>query len=149
MADYSIEGNRTGSATLSVLTAQADDSTPRRLQLMEWSFGSEGAVADNPFLWKVERCTDAVTAAGTTVTPAPLDLAEAAALFDAREAITTNPGLGAVLLSVPLNQRATMRWVAQPDVPIIAPATARRGFAVRTTTSASVAITSNVIVREH
>jgi len=149
MADYSAEGNRTGSATLAALTAQADATTPRRLQLMEWNFGSEGTVADNPFLWKIERCTDAATAAGTTLTPNPLDLAEAAALFTAHEAVSTNPGLGAVLLSIPLNQRATMRWVANPDVQIISPATARRGFAVRTTTTASVAITTTVIIREH
>lgn len=149
MADYSAEGNRTASTTLGVLEVDADATRPRRLQLMEWIFGSEATAADNPFLWKLQRVTGAGSIAFTTVTLIPLDPADAATEADAGEALTVNPGVGNTLLSIPLNQRATNRWVAQPGVDILAPATASNGFIIQTPTSSAVAVTTTVIVREY
>jgi hypothetical protein len=149
MADYSAEGNRTASATLAVLEVDADATRPRRLEIIEWLFGSEATAADNPFLWRLQRVTAVGSMAGTTVTLVPLDLAEAATEADASENLTVNPGVNQIMLSVPLNQRATMRWVAQPGVPMVSPATANLGFIVQTPTSAAVAVTSTLIVREH
>jgi hypothetical protein len=149
MADYGAEFNDTASTTLGIAEVDADATRPRRLELMEWTFGSEATAADNPFLWNISRVTAAGSIAGTTVTLNPLDVAEAATEADAMENLTTNPGIGAILMAVPLNQRATFRWVAQPGVPIISPATASTGFIVRVPTSTAVAITTSLIVREH
>lgn len=149
MADYSAEGNRTASTTLAVLEVDADATRPRRLEVIEWMFGSEATAADNPFLWKLQRVTAAGSIAGTTVVLNPLDLAEAATEADGMENLTTNPSVGVTLLSVPLNQRATMRWVAQPGVPMVSPATASLGFIIQTPTSSAVAVTTTLIVREH
>ena len=146
MADYSVEFNDTASTTLGAGQCDAD---ARRIELMEWIFGSEATAADNPFLWQIRRVTAAGSLAGTTITPAPLDTAEAVALFDALENLTVNPSMGATLLSIPLNQRATFRWVAQPGVPVISPALAANGFICLTPTSSAVAITETLIIREH
>ena len=146
MADYSVEFNDTASTTLGAGQVDAD---ARKIEILEWIFGSEATAADNPFLWKLSRVTAAGSLAGTTITPAPFDSTEAAALFDALENLTTNPGVGAALLTIPLNQRATFRWVAQPGVPLISPATAANGFICLTPTSSAVAISEMLVIREH
>jgi hypothetical protein len=149
MADYSADFNDTASATLGSAEVDADATRPRRLELLEWDFGSEATAADNPFLWVLERVTAPGAVAGDVVTLNPLDVAEAATEADGLENLTTNPSLGARLLGIPLNQRASYRWVAQPGVPVIAPAIAGNGFIIRTPTSAAVVITSSLVVREH
>ena len=149
MADYSIEGNRTASATLGVWDWLSDVTRPRKLQLMEWNFGSEASPADNAFLWQILRVTAIGAQAGGAVTPVSLGDAEAATESDTLENLSTNPTVGSVLLSIPLNQRATNRWVAQPGVDVLSPATASNCYICETPTMTGVAITSTVIVREH
>lgn len=149
MADYSAEFNDTASTTLGIAEVDADATRPRRIEVIDWLFGSEATAADNPFLWTLARVTAVGSIAGTTVVLNPLDVAEAATEADAMEDLTVNPSIGAVLLAIPLNQRATMRWVAQPGVPVIAPAIASNGFIVRVPTSTAVAITTSLVVREH
>lgn len=142
MARYSAEMNRTASLTLAVGSLTSDATTPRRQKLYEFDFGSEAAPADNSFLWQLQRCTTAGTSTG--VTPTALDPADAAALADVGENHTITPTLtaGAILLSIPLNQRATFRWVAAPYGELVIPATASNGIAIETPTASLVAVTA-------
>lgn len=150
MALLAVEMNRTASASLSVGNVIADATRPRRGVFYYLEFGSDGTVGDNVFLWQVQRCTTAGTA--TSVTPQLLDPADAATESDAGENHTIDPTLtaGAILLSVPLNQRATFQWQTLPEFGFVYPASASNGLAVRTPTAGgAVAITATVHYREN
>lgn len=90
--------------------------------------GTNGTAADNALLWVVER----TTAAGTTtsVTPAPLDFDDPAALASAGENATVAPTITAAteLLEIAANQRATQRWVASPGGALRIPDAANNGL---------------------
>lgn len=124
---------RTASTSLSLGTMVADATRPRRLFVHDLMFGCEATPADAALLWTVAR----VTAAGTStaVTIAYLDPGDSATEYDAGEnhsidaTITTNTNL----LNIPLNQRATFRWVAAPGFELAMPQTASNGFSVKTT----------------
>lgn len=148
MAKYVATLQRTASTTLSVGTLTSDATTPRRAKIYDLMFGSEATPADNAFLWQVQRCTTAGTS--TAVTPAPLDPADAVALDDTGSNHTVDPTLtaGAFLMTVPLNQRATFRWVAAPGGEIVIPATANNGVALRTPTASAVAISATMEFEE-
>jgi hypothetical protein len=148
MAKYAVECNRTASTTLSVGTVTADGTRPRRGKLFDLMFGSEATPADNVFLWQVQRCTAAGTSTG--VTPFPLDPADAATEADAGENHTVDATVtaNAILLSIPLNQRASYRWVAAPGGELVYPATAANGLAVRTPTATAVAVSATVHFEE-
>jgi hypothetical protein len=149
MAAYSVEANRTASATLAVGSITADATRPRRGKIFDLTFGSEAGPGDFAFLWQLQRCTTAGTSTG--VTPQPLDPADAATEMDAGENHTITPTLtaNAILMSEPLNQRATYRWQAVPGKELVFPATASNGFAVETPTAgALVAVTARIHVEE-
>ena len=142
MAKYAVRMQRTASTTLSVGNITADATRPRRGKIYDIMFGSEATPADNVFLWQLQRCTTAGTATG--VTPQALDPDDAATEADAAEIHTVDPTLtaGAMLLTIPLNQRASYRWVAAPGGELVYPATASNGIAVRTPTSTAVVVTA-------
>lgn len=149
MAKYAVELNRTASTTLEVGSVTVDAVTPRRFKIYDMVLGAEATPADTVYLWQVQRCTTQGTATG--VTPTALDPADAAALFDAAENHTINGTLtaGQILLSIPLNQRATFRWVAAPGGELIAPATASNGMGLLTPTATGLtAITALLHVDE-
>ena len=143
MAKFSSEMNRTASTTLHVGSVTVDGTTARRFRIYDLMLGSEATPQDSIFLWRVF----AVTAAGTStaVTPKPLDGSDTVvALTDSGEnhTIDATPSGGAVL-SIPLNQRATFRWVAAPGGELVSPATTSNGFALYTpTASALIAVTA-------
>ena len=70
--------------------------------------------------------------------------------YDAGENHTIEPTYtaAAIVLMIPLNQRATFRWVAAPGSELVAPATAANGFGIQTTTSSAVAITGTLLLEE-
>lgn len=142
MAKYGAQMQRTGSASLSVGVVTAAAASPRRAAIYDLMLGSEAAPADNPFLWQLQRCTTAGTA-GSSVTPNALDTADPASTTVVGQAHTVDPTLtaNAIPLTIPLNQRATFRWVAAPGGELIIPATASNGFAIRTPTASTVSIT--------
>lgn len=144
MAAYAVEMNRTASTTASLGTIGADATRPRRGKWYDIMFGSEATPADNAFRYIVQRCTALGTS--TSVTPQPLDPADAATESDAGENHTIEPTYtaSAILLAVGLNQRATFRWVASPGGELVYPATASNGLGVQTPTSSAVAITTTV-----
>ena len=148
MANYVVQMNRTASTTLSLGTWTADATRPRRLKFYDLILGSEASPADNPFLYIVQRCTTAGTL--TSVTPSPVDPADAATESDAGENVTIEPTYTAnlILLAIALNQRATFRWVASPGGELITPATASNGLGIQTPTSSAVAISSTVFANE-
>lgn len=148
MAAYVAEMNRTASTTLSVGLVNADATRPRRGKFYDLVFGSEATPADNAFKWMLQRFTAAGTS--TSVTPSPLDPADAATESDAGENSTIEPTYtaGLILLSVGLNQRATFRWVASPGGELTYPATASNGIGIQTPTSSAVAVTATVMYVE-
>lgn len=148
MAKYVCQFNRTASTTLSLGAITADATRPRRGKWYDLVLGSEAAPADNPFLYILQRCTALGTA--TPVTPSPVDPANAATESDAGENHTVEPTYTAnlILLALPLNQRATFRWVAPPAGELVYPATASNGIGIQTPTSSAVAITGTVYYEE-
>lgn len=147
MAKYGVQLNRTASATLALGAIEAPGSGMRRIKIYDFILGSEAAAADNPFLYTIGR-TSAASSGGATVTPSPLDPADAASAAIAREAPTTNGTAGVNIMAVPLNQRATFRWVAGPGSELIIPATAAAGIDFNTPTSSAVAISGSVLFEE-
>lgn len=139
---------RTASATASLGTISADATRPRRLEWYDLIVGSEAAAADNPFLYLLQRCTAVGTS--TAVTLLPLDPADAATEADAGQNHTVEPTYtaGAIMLEIPLNQRATFRWIATEGGRLITPATASNGIGIQTPTMAAVVITASCYVNE-
>lgn len=148
MANYSVEMNRTASAALSLGSISADATRPRRGEFYDVILGSEAAAADNPFLYKFQRFTAPGTS--TAVTPQQLDPADAATESDAGENHTVEPTYtaNAFILTIPLNQRSTFRWIASEGGRLIYPAVASNGIGVSTPTSSAVAITATVHYNE-
>jgi hypothetical protein len=116
--------------TLLALTAAT--ATLTAAEVFELAVGVDGTPADNAIQWDLSRQTAAGTS--TAVTPNPVNGAKRAAgtvgsaNFTAEGTITANSSLWAL----PLNQRASFRWVAYgPDSELIIPATNLAGLALR------------------
>ena len=131
MARYTASGTQTlqttddASTDATALTIAAQ-STVHRNSIYEIWFGNIGAPADLVSVYTVSRITAATTTAVvTTVTPTAIDMADRASQSKCLENCTTEPTYTAnqELLEVPLNHRATFRWVAAPGGEIITPAT--------------------------
>jgi hypothetical protein len=131
---FAVDMQRTASTTASLGSLTADATRPRRLRVYEISFGSEATPADAAILWTIQRCSAAGTS--TSVTPQNLDTASSTTEYDAGENHTVEPTYtaGAILLNIPLNQRATYRWIAAPGGELVLPATASNGLGIQTDT---------------
>jgi hypothetical protein len=113
----------------SVLTAAA---SMRRFQLYDIIVGSDATPADNASRWEVQKRTGTATG-GTAPTVTPLDISDTlATTLVPNQAPTANGAGSGTVLSIPLNQRATFRWVAAPGSELVAPATASNGFGLAT-----------------
>ena len=142
--------NRTASAALGVgyvLTAAAD---PRRFKLYELICGSEATPADNAFLWQVNRVTAIGGSTGSAVTPVPLDYSDTiASTLVCAENLTVNPTQVPVVLTIPLNQRATFRWLAAPGSELVSSNAVDNGYSVNTPTAGGlVAVSATVLCDE-
>jgi hypothetical protein len=126
MAKYVSDMKDTASTTLYTGRIDAPTASPVRGKLYDLIFGSEATPADAIFLWEVNRCTGVPT--GTSVTPSPLDTADAAATSEVLENVTVIGTGGVTMMAIPLNQRATFRWVAAPGSELVFPATDNNGF---------------------
>jgi hypothetical protein len=131
---FAVDFQRTSSTTACLGSLTADATRPRRLRVYDAIIGSEATPADAALLWTFRRCSAAGT--NTSVTPQNLDPASSTTEYDAGENHTIEPTLtaGAILLNLPLNQRATFRWVAAPGGELVMPATASNGFGIETDT---------------
>src|SRR4051794_16743303 len=135
MAKFAAEVNRTGSTSASLGSVGAVSTTQaRRGRLYDLMLGSEATPADAALLWVLQRYSAAGTSTG--VTPKPLDLADAIFLGQCGENHTIEPTYtaGEVMLSIPLNQRASFRWTAAPGGELVYPATTAAGFGLKTPT---------------
>ena len=134
MARYSASGNQTlqssasGDATALSLAAQ---STAHRNMVYELWMGNEGSPADQVTVYHIARVT--TDGAGSAVTPSPLDPGDRASQCTCLENHTTEPTYtsGGEILEIPLNHRATFRWVAAPGGEIITPATDNNGLGLK------------------
>lgn len=136
MALYAVSNNMGGSAqnmaaaykTLIGLNAPA---TPRRFEIYDLTLATIGTPADNAMEWDVSRMTAAGT--GTSITPNPLDPANAAAVTVATANYTAEPTVtsNSSCLYFGANVRATVRWIAAPGCALVAPATNLNGFVIR------------------
>lgn len=148
MPRYVVEINDTSGASTTAGLVQAQTTGLRRFAIYDMIFGSEASPTDSVNLWVVQR----ITADGTNtgVTPAPLDPADAASSAQGGENCTAEPTYTAntVMLSVPLNTRATFRWVAAPGSELVAPATNENGFGIKHPTASSTAVTATVFFQE-
>lgn len=136
-----VKFTRTASSTLDVGSAICAAANPRRFKLYDFIIGSDAAPADNPYLWEVYKRTGAATA-GSAPTIYALDQSDSiASTLVVNQAPTTNGAGGTTpMWGVPLNQRASFRWVASPGSEFISPATASNGFAFATPTSSALAV---------
>lgn len=149
MAKFSALFQRTASATLSVGAMWTVTANLKRLKVYDMIIGSEAAPNDFAFLWHITRSTTAATG-GTTPVANALDPGDSqAASTVLHQSATADGTLGTVLVVIPLNQRATFRWVAPQGAEVVGPATNLAGFHIRTPTAgALVAVTANLPVFE-
>lgn len=143
MGRYAAQMNRTASATLDVGSLITAAASPRRFALYDIIVGSEATPADNAFLWTIVRKTGAATG-GTAVTPVALDFSDTiASTLVGNEAPTGNGAGTDVVAAIPLNQRATFRWVAAPGGELVSSNAASNGYAAATPTAGGlVAVTA-------
>lgn len=128
MAGYSTRGSMALIAADSVLSVIAAATVRPRINDIVLS--SPSTPNDYSAELLVQRFTADGT--GTAVTPKPLDFADPVSITTSKHTYTAEPTLTAneILLQLAMNQRATVRWVAQPGKELIAPATAGNGIAL-------------------
>jgi len=123
---YSIDGEQNvASPTDTMLGLTATSAV--RPTLYDLLIGSAATPADNAIEWYIQRFTAAGT--GTAVTPQALDSGDPTATGIGAEDHTVEPTYtaNAILWRLPLNMRASHRWVADPDGGLVLPATANNG----------------------
>lgn len=147
-AKFAVDLQRTASTTASLGNITNPGSGQRRHRWFYLHLGCQGDAADNEFLYTIQRCTTAGTR--TSVTPQPLDPADAAAVTTAGENHTVEPTYtaGEILLNIALNQRATFQWYAPPGGELVVPATASNGIGVQSPTSTALVITGQIHFEE-
>ncbi|MCC6419933.1 MAG: hypothetical protein IT429_16990 [Gemmataceae bacterium] len=124
---YSIDGEQAVASPTDTCLGLTGGTTVRPL-VYDLLIGSAATPADNAIEWYIQRSTAAGTA--TSVTPQPLDSGDPAATTAAGEDHTAEPTYtsNAILWRLALNQRASHRWVADPDGGLLVPATSNNGL---------------------
>ena len=134
MARYSASGSQNLPASSTPITALtiASQSTVHRNIIYDIVIANVGAPADLVTLHTIQRIT-AVGTAGSAVTPSLLDIADRASQSAVGENHSSEPTYTSAteLLEIPLNHRATFRWVAAPGGEIITPATNNAGIGAK------------------
>jgi hypothetical protein len=158
MANYSISDQLGGSLQATTATNKTlvalicPASAMRRFKIYDILVGTLGTPADQTYEWEVLKVTaDAGT--NTSVTPNPLDPADAACVTLGRVNYTVEGTIGAASTAmwyVGTNQRASYRWVAAPGSEIVAPATASNDYALlaRSVSGGTVTCTATVLFQE-
>lgn len=151
MARYSVNNSMGGtqqalSATYKTLVGYNSSATVRRTRCYEAMFGCTGTAADNTIEFDISRMTAAGTA--TSITPIPLDQADAAALSAAFANYTAEPTVtgASSLLYYGQNMRATIRWVAAPGSELVTPATNAAGLVLRARSAAYTSTASGTLM---
>ena len=121
---------RDSTSATTALGVTSNTSTVQRNWVYELTFGNVGTPADQVSVIVVQRVT--APGSATAVTPTLLDLADRAAQAVAGENHTSEPTYtsNTEVMEVPLNHRATFRWVAPPNGEIVCPATSGDGIGI-------------------
>lgn len=126
---YSIFGQRACAAAAPQHIINLTATAAVRPFIYDILIGSSATPADNAILWQAQRNTASGT--GTTSTaPTAIDSGDPAITTTSTQNHTTDPTTTAntVLWYLALNQRASHRWIADPNGTLIAPATANNGI---------------------
>lgn len=128
---YSANGSQTVASPTDTTLGITGGTTVRPI-VYEVLIGSTSTPADNALEHYIQRSTAAGTA--TSVTPTPLDSGDPASTTAAGENHTAEPTYTSalILFRLALNQRASHRWIADPDGGLIVPATANNGLGLYT-----------------
>lgn len=134
MAKYAAPLSATLATGETLGSVRVDATTPRRFKVYDLILGTTTTPADAAIRWTLTRVSAAGAGTATTVTPAILDPADAAALADCHQDFSAEPTTydSVALLAIALNQRASFRWVASPGGEIVVAATASIGVGIRT-----------------
>ena len=134
MARYSASGSQNLPASSTPITALtiASQSTVHRNIIYDIVIANVGSPAALVTLHTIQRITNPGTA-GSAVTPSLLDIADRASQSAVGENHSSEPTYTSAteLLEIPLNHRATFRWVAAPGGEIITPATNNAGIGAK------------------
>ena len=133
MARYSASGSQNLSSSLITALTIAAQSTAHRNEVYDITIGNVGAPADLVTLHTIQRISNPNASNCTAVTPSLLDLADRASQTAGGENHTSEPTYtsNTEVMEIPLNHRATFRWVAAPGGEIITPATDNNGLAFK------------------
>jgi len=139
MRGYSVSGpSESGTGPKTAVTVIASASV--RPRLYDLVLGNIQAPADQAFHVGVGRTTTTGTAASNP-TPNKLDPGDVAAVATAGITHSAEPTYDATnLLEIPLNFRASFRWVANPGYELVVPATASNCLGVRNILSTAAGI---------
>jgi hypothetical protein len=145
MAKFAVAGNKGTASVKSIVNARAAASASARGRVYDYMVGSPATPADNAFDHTLVRSSTAGT--GASNTPSPLDVADLAATgFLASDTYTADPTLGVLLLRVPVNQRGTYRWAAQPGGELVWPVTANNGITGALASASAVDFSATLMV---
>lgn len=134
MRKYSVDGAQaTASPDDTILTITG--GTTIRPGIYDGWIGSSATPADNALVWTIQRSTAAGTS--TAVTPQAVDPGDPAATAAGGENHTAEPTYtsNAIMLLLPLNQRASHKLNLDPNSPIKIPASSNNGLGVFVTHS--------------
>jgi hypothetical protein len=97
----------------------------------EFTLGTETAPADNVIIWDVSRCTTAGTGTAGVITSGDGSKRAAGTVSTINLTAEGTSTANSSMFNMPLNQRASFRWVAVPGSELIIPATNVNGIAIR------------------
>jgi len=117
--------------TLIGITALTGATTLRKCWIYDMMFGADGSPGDTVITYQADRQSTAGT--GTAATPSLQETTDAASLMTVAVNHTAEPTAvsNSVLVGVPINQRASHRWVASPGGELVVPATTANGIGLR------------------
>ncbi len=129
---YSVAHQTAAGTDLGIIAIGSDGTV--MVKMYELIIGSDATPADLAGEFIVNRCTT-TGVGGTALTPEPVNIQTATGSATAAGGTytTTQPVdvANSDLLMIPLNQRATFRWVAAPGGELIGPATSGDGMFLR------------------
>jgi hypothetical protein len=130
-AKYATTGQEDGVGASYTTALHITASTSTRGRAYDFMVGASGTPADNSLVWTIMRFTVAPTS--SSVTPTAIDPGEPAAQLAAGENATAEGTVtsGSEVLELPINQRASYRWVAAPGGEIVIPASSGNGISAR------------------
>ncbi len=126
MSIYTVATSKGAASVRLVIGIRSTTGTLTRGDIRNWMFSCEAAPADAIFIHQLSRYTTAPTGANPTLEASDPD--EVVALATGDGTVTTDPTIGSALHRVPLNHRASFRWVAAPGSELIHPSTADNGI---------------------